>query len=147
VRPESATDELLRLVHDLCDNRTLALGLQSGSDAVLRRIGRGPTVAQGVDAVARAARAGFTPKVDFIFGLPGETDADRRATCEVVSHLVDVYGAVVHAHRFTPLPGTPLAGRQAEVLDSATRMFLESLAGRQRLTGGGARLDDDEAAA
>lgn len=135
VRPESATPELLRLVHDLCDNRNLSVGLQSGSDDVLRRLHRGHTVEQGVKAVANMAEAGFVARVDFIFGLPGETDAQRRATREVVEHVTSVYGARVHAHVFTPLPGTPLAGATPSTIDTETRELVEALRGRGLASG------------
>lgn len=135
VRPESATEEMLQLAREHCDNTTLAVGLQSGSDAVLRRLKRGHTVREGVEAIARIARAGFEPKVDFMFGLPGETDAERAESCALARHLVAEYGASVHAHIFTPLPGTPLAGTAPTPLDAATRGFLESLALSGQATG------------
>lgn len=135
VRPESATPEMLRLVHDLCDNRNLSVGLQSGSDDVLRRLHRGHTVEQGVRAVANMAQAGFVARVDFIFGLPGETDAERRATREVVEHVTSAYGARVHAHVFTPLPGTPLASATPSPIDTATRELVEALRGRGLVSG------------
>ncbi len=135
VRPESVTDEMLRLVRDLCHNRNLSIGLQSGSDDVLRRLRRGHTVRQGVQAVARIARAGFVPRVDFIFGLPGESEQDRRATRNVVRHVTAEYGARVHAHVFTPLPGTPLDGAHPSPIDAATSDLIETLRGRGLASG------------
>ncbi len=135
VRPESATEEMLSLARAHCDNTTLAVGLQSGSDAVLRRLKRGHTVREGVEAIARIARARFQSKVDFMFGLPGETDAERAESCAVARHLVAEYGASVHAHLFTPLPGTPLDGAAPTPLDAATRDYLESLALSGQATG------------
>lgn len=135
VRPESVTPSMLRLVRDLCDNRNLSVGLQSGSDDVLRRLRRGHTVRQGIDAVALMAGAGFVPRVDFIFGLPGESDDDRRRTRELIEHLTGTYGARIHAHLFTPLPGTPLALTRPQPIDAATRELVEALRGRGLATG------------
>lgn len=135
VRPESATPDMLRMVHDLCDNRNLSVGLQSGSDEMLRRLRRGHTVRQGVDAVANMARAGFVPRVDFIFGLPHETDEDRRATREVIEHVTSSYGARVHAHVFTPLPGTALWGENPSLVDEETRRLVEALRGKGLASG------------
>lgn len=135
VRPESVTPELLQLVKDACANTTIAVGMQSGSPDVLRFIRRGHTVAQGMAAVAAIAQAGFVPKVDFIFGLPRESDEDRRRTRELAAHLATEYGAQIHAHVFEPLPGTPLANEPVPVLDGATRDLLATLAGNARLTG------------
>ncbi|MDY0001804.1 MAG: TIGR04013 family B12-binding domain/radical SAM domain-containing protein, partial [Polyangia bacterium] len=64
VRPESVTEDLLGLLRDHVDNRGLVVGLQSGSDAMLSRIRRGHSVAQGLEAAARMAAAGFVPAVD-----------------------------------------------------------------------------------
>ncbi len=135
VRPESVTEEMLELVRRYCDNDTIALGIQSGSDAVLRRLKRGHTAGQGLEAVARIARAGFTPKVDFIFGLPEETSADQASTCDLIERLAAEYGAVVHAHIFTPLPGTPLAYATPSPLDDRTRALIDRLASDERLSG------------
>jgi B12-binding domain/radical SAM domain protein len=135
VRPESATPDMLRMVHDLCDNRNLSVGLQSGSDGMLRRLRRGHTVRQGIDAVANMARAGFVPRVDFIFGLPKETDEDRRATREVIEHVTSCHGARVHAHVFTPLPGTALWAEAPSPVDEETRRLVEALRGKGLASG------------
>ncbi|MGC4114037.1 MAG: TIGR04013 family B12-binding domain/radical SAM domain-containing protein [Myxococcales bacterium] len=143
VWPTSVTPELLALVKAYCANDSIALGIQSGSSDVLRAVRRGHTAEQGIAAVALIAKAGFVPKVDFIFGFPGETDADRSKTRALISHLVAEYGATVHAHLFDPLPGTPLAGTTPSTLDVATRDLLATLAGQKKLTGVDASELDD----
>lgn len=135
VRPESVSDELLCLVRDLCDNRSIAVGLQSGSDRVLRDLRRGHTAGQGREAIARIASRGFEPRVDFIFGLPGETDSDRTATREMIDLLASEYGARVHLHRFVPLPGTPLAGHPPAPLDPVTEKWIADQVGMGRVAG------------
>jgi len=130
VRPETVTDETLALVRDLCANRGVVVGLQSGSDALLRRVGRGHSVEQGVEAVRRIARAGLRPLVDFIFGLPGETSEDRRLSLELIRRLSDEHGARINTHLFMPLAGTPLAGAPPGTVDAATRELLRELVGR-----------------
>lgn len=135
VRPESVSPELLGIVRDLCDNRSIAMGIQSGSDTVLRRIRRGHTVQQAIEAVQSIVRHGFEPRVDFIFGLPGETDEDRAATRDLVSRLGETYGARVHLHRFVPLPGTPLAGQAAAPLDDVSEKWIADQVGQGRVTG------------
>jgi len=135
VRPESVTDEVLAIVRDTCDNRNLSVGLQSGSDAMLARLHRGHTVREGIDAIARMVRFGFTPRVDFIFGLPGETEHERLETHQVIDHLTEAYGARVHAHTFTPLPGTPLAHALPSTIDPQTRDKIEAMRGRGQVTG------------
>jgi B12-binding domain/radical SAM domain protein len=127
VRPERVTSEAAGLLRAYCRNRTLVIGAQSGSDAVLRRLGRGHTVGD-VEQAARVARqAGFLPHVDLIFGLPEESPDERRATMALARRLRRETGARIHAHYFHPLPGTPLWGREPAPLDPETRAFLQDL--------------------
>ncbi|MEW6489412.1 MAG: TIGR04013 family B12-binding domain/radical SAM domain-containing protein [Thermodesulfobacteriota bacterium] len=127
VRPERVTPEAAGLLRAHCRNRTLVIGAQSGSDEVLRRLGRGHTVGD-VERAARVARqAGFLPHVDLIFGLPEESQDERRATVALARRLRRDTGARIHAHYFHPLPGTLLWGRRPAPLDPETRVFLRGL--------------------
>jgi radical SAM superfamily enzyme YgiQ (UPF0313 family) len=85
--------------------------------------------------VATVAAAGLQPRVDFIFGLPGETDGDRARTRDLIRHLVAEYGVRIDTHVFTPLPGTPFAGAEPTVVDEQTRELVESLVGQGRANG------------
>ncbi len=124
VRPERVTPEAAELVARLCHNRTLVIGGQSGSDRVLRLLGRGHTVADVVAAARNAAGAGLRPHVDVIFGIPGETPDEQAATVELCRELHRGFGARIHAHYFHPLPGTPLWGADPEPLYPETETFL-----------------------
>jgi len=68
--------------------------------------------------------------VDFIFGLPGETDAERARTRDLIRHLTEAHGARINTHLFAPLPGTPLEHAAPSPVDSATRELLEEITGR-----------------
>lgn len=90
----------------------LHLPLQSGSDAVLRRMRRGITVARFRALLERAARA--HPRVhlatDVIAGFPGET-AEEAAATEAL--LADLPLASLHVFPFSPRSGTPAAALAA----------------------------------
>jgi threonylcarbamoyladenosine tRNA methylthiotransferase MtaB len=80
--------------------------LQSGSNAVLRRMGRHWYTAESYRAAAMkmAARLpAFGFGADIITGFPGETDADHRATAELVEALPFTY---LHVFPYSPRPGT-----------------------------------------
>ncbi|WP_461394591.1 TIGR04013 family B12-binding domain/radical SAM domain-containing protein [Deferrisoma sp.] len=124
VRPERVTPEAAELVARLCHNRTLVIGGQSGSDRVLRFLGRGHTVADVVAAARNAAGAGLRPHVDVIFGIPGETPEEQAATANLARELHRAFGARIHAHYFHPLPGTPLWEADPESLYPETEAFL-----------------------
>jgi B12-binding domain/radical SAM domain protein len=126
LRPEHVSPRALALVRRYCDNRMVIVGGQSGSDRLLGLMGRGHD-AEAVDrAVAIALEEGFRPSVDFVFGLPGETEADRVATRRQLERLARA-GARVHVHAFDPLPGTPWRGEARGVIDPATGALLARL--------------------
>jgi B12-binding domain/radical SAM domain protein len=133
VRPEFVCSESLSLVTEYCANEKLHFGAQSGSDAVLAELRRGHTVADVSRAMDLCRDYGLTPVVDFIVGIPFETDEDQLSTLGCIRE-VSRHG-IVHVHRFIPLPGTPLAGTVARDLLPETEKVLGALALRGRLTG------------
>lgn len=127
VRPERLTLDAAELLGRYCHNRTVVIGAQSGSDDVLRRLGRGHTVGQVVEAARNARAAGLEPHVDLIVGLPEETLEERLATIALARQLRRETGARIHAHYFHPLPGTLLWGQDPTPLDPETRRALLDL--------------------
>ena len=83
----------------------LHLPLQSGSDAVLRRLRRGMTRARFESLVRRAAAR--NPRLhlatDLIAGFPGESDAEFLDGLDFVASLPV---ASIHVFPFSPRPGT-----------------------------------------
>lgn len=126
LRPEHVSPAALRLIARYCDNRMVILGGQSGSDRLLAAMGRGHDAEAVTRAAAVALECGFRPSVDFVFGLPGETEYDRDATRRQLDRLARM-GARVHAHAFDPLPGTPWAREPAGRIDGTTGALLERL--------------------
>ncbi len=126
LRPEHVTSRALALLRRFCDNRVLVVGGQSGSDRLLAAMGRGHDAEAVARAVALALEAGFRPSVDFIFGVPGETEADRDATRRQMTALARL-GARVHGHLFDPLPGTPWGREPPGTIDGATAALLGRL--------------------
>ena len=134
VRPEHVTPEALELLRRFVDNRTLIVGGQSGSERVLQRAHRGHGPGEVVRAVEVALAAGFVPHVDFLFGLPGEEDPDRRASLALMQELVR-RGARVHGHTFMPLPGTPLRDAPPGQVPDWLRHELQRLSARGAMYG------------
>jgi tRNA-2-methylthio-N6-dimethylallyladenosine synthase len=83
----------------------LHLPVQSGSDRVLRRMGRGYTRGEYLDLVAqlRRARPDLALSTDLIVGFPGETEEDFESTLELVR---EVRFAAMYAFKYSPRPGT-----------------------------------------
>jgi len=83
----------------------LHLPVQSGSDTVLRRMGRGYTRAQYMDLVAqlRVARPDLALSTDLIVGFPGESEEDFQQTLDLVE---EARFATLFAFKYSPRPGT-----------------------------------------
>ncbi len=80
--------------------------LQSGSDAVLRRMGRHwYTAASYESAVSRltSIAAAFALSADLITGFPGETDSDHQATVAMIERMPFTS---LHVFPYSPRPGT-----------------------------------------
>jgi B12-binding domain/radical SAM domain protein len=129
VRPENVTEEAVALVTKYAINDNLVFGVQTGSPRVLRSLRRGHTVEDVYRATEITARAGLTPILQFIFGLPGETEEDRQLTFQAIRELTAM-GAVIRSNTFMPLPGSSLANAPPGRIDYRTRRFLDELAGR-----------------
>jgi tRNA-2-methylthio-N6-dimethylallyladenosine synthase len=103
-------DMSLRLVETVarlpkvCEH--MEVPVQSGDDAVLRRMGRGYTVAQFRALVAdiRRAMPGAGLATDVIVGFPGETKAQFEATYSLLEQL---RFDMVHVASYSPRPETP----------------------------------------
>lgn len=133
VRPEFVCSESLELITQYCSNTKLHFGAQSGSNEVLRRLKRGHTREDVIAAVELCYDHGILPVVDFIVGFPFESDEDQRETARAIEWVAR-FGKV-HAHRFIPLPGTPLAGFPARSLLKETEKICGRLALSGKLTG------------
>jgi B12-binding domain/radical SAM domain protein len=134
VRPEFVNKPVLEMVRTYVANDTLQIGLQSASDKVLEYSNRHHTVREGLNAVEIALDCGFTPHVDMIFGLPGETRKELDDTIDMCQALSDM-GARVHGHVFMPLPGSSFENMPPGRLDQDSRSTLGELSRRGALTG------------
>lgn len=125
--------------------RQVHLPLQSGSTDVLRRMNRGYSREEYLELAAALRRA--VPEMllstDIIVGFPGETEADFRATCEVLER---VRFASIFSFRYSPRPysaaarledDVPLAVKRRRLVElqqlqkSIQLEFHRSLVGRQ----------------
>jgi B12-binding domain/radical SAM domain protein len=134
VRPEHVSQESLQLLKHYVDNDNLIIGGQSGSDDVLQTSRRGHDVQSIVKAVELSVQAGFIPNVDFLFGLPGETENDVKATLQLAETLTAM-GAKIHNHTFMPLPGTPFSQQAPGNIDITTQRQLVLLTSQGKAYG------------
>ena len=134
VRPEFVLPETLELLIDYADNRRLAIGAQSGDDTILKAMHRLHRVEHVQRAVEYMLEYGFEPVVDFIVGLPNETEDSQRKSIELMEWIMRK-GGKVRAHYFMPLPGTPWARCKPSPLSEEMRKFLGRMAAKGRIEG------------
>jgi len=106
----------------------LHLPLQSGSDAVLRRMGRQYRMGEFVRTVERVRSVMDRPAIttDIIVGFPGETEADFERSMEVARQ---VGFAKVHVFGFSLRAGTAAARMDGQVRPAVIRERSERLRG------------------
>ena len=72
--------------------------------------------------------------MDFIFGLPNETEEDVQKTLKVVDDLTKL-GAKIHAHTFIPLPGTPFQYKKPTKLSKDLKKQISNLINQDLIYG------------
>jgi tRNA-2-methylthio-N6-dimethylallyladenosine synthase len=105
----------------------LHLPVQSGSNPVLRRMGRGYEIESYHELLEslRRARPEIALSTDLIVGFPGEADADFEATLDLVR---SVHFASLFAFKYSPRPGTAaLRLRDREVPEEVADERLQTL--------------------
>jgi radical SAM protein (TIGR01212 family) len=88
-RPDCLSEEVLDLLSEFSERCYVAveLGMESMNEATLRRINRGHSVQESVDAIHRIAERRIDNCVHLILGLPGEEDADFIGMAKTISGL------------------------------------------------------------
>jgi tRNA-2-methylthio-N6-dimethylallyladenosine synthase len=92
----------------------LHLPVQAGSDRVLQAMNRKHKAADYLRLVERLrkARPDLALSGDFIVGFPGESDQDFADTLKLVT---EVGYAQAYSFKYSPRPGTPAAGVEAQL--------------------------------
>ena len=133
--PWDLSDRLIAAMADcpsVCEH--LHLPVQSGDDAVLRRMGRQYTVAHYLERLARIREAvpGISITTDVIVGFCGETEEQFESTLRL---LETVGYDQVFAAAYSPRPGTPAMRLPDDVPADVKRRRLNTLLAVQERIG------------
>jgi len=103
------TDDLLRKVRD-SGCIVLGMGIESGSNRVLKIINKNQTVDSIMYAIRRCKQFDIIPKTSFITGIPGETDKESIQTIKLIARIIEEYDrtSFLVPSVFRPYPGTDL---------------------------------------
>ncbi len=104
VRVDALDDDVLELARASGCKR-LAIGAESGSDEILKRLNKRATVAQNYSAIEKCHRHGIKVLSSVTIGNPGETLDDIKATMRFLLDSKTDYGSVCI---LVPYPGTEL---------------------------------------
>jgi threonylcarbamoyladenosine tRNA methylthiotransferase MtaB len=136
VEPMDWTDDLISLVASSPRIAKHAhVPMQSGSDAVLRRMHRKyrPWHYREKIEKIRAAMPTAAIGADVMVGFPGETDAEFESTRRMIEDLPFTY---LHVFTYSPRPGTPAAAMTNQVPVQVARernRILRELAAEKKL--------------
>jgi tRNA-2-methylthio-N6-dimethylallyladenosine synthase len=133
--PWDLSDRLIAALAEcesVCEH--LHLPVQSGSDAVLKRMGRQYTIEHYLERLdrIRAAVPGITISTDVIVGFCGETEAQFEATLALLER---VRYDQVFAAAYSPRPGTPATHFADDVPAADKRRRLNTLLAVQEAIG------------
>jgi radical SAM superfamily enzyme YgiQ (UPF0313 family) len=81
------------------------LGIESGSNKILRNMNKKTTVARNKRAILSIRRAGIEPETAFMFGYPGETEETIQESIQFIEEM-DLF--VESMNCATPLPSSRL---------------------------------------
>lgn len=130
--PKDAHTRLFKVMKDLpmvCEH--LHLPVQSGSNAVLKRMKREHTIEWYLEQIAEYRT--FLPDggltTDLIVGFPGETEQDFQDTLELLEK-VEFDGAYIFA--YSPRPGTPALKLRDDVSPQEKSRRLQALMATQK---------------
>ncbi|HEY7419169.1 MAG TPA: tRNA (N(6)-L-threonylcarbamoyladenosine(37)-C(2))-methylthiotransferase MtaB, partial [Ktedonobacteraceae bacterium] len=120
LEPEDFRLEWLELWKNPRMCRHLHLPMQSGSDAILRKMARRYTSERYRTIVKTAQQRvpGIAISTDIITGFPGETDEDFELTYQAAQ---DLAFAKMHVFRFSPRQGTAAARMRGQIKDTAKK--------------------------
>jgi len=126
LEPEDFRLEWLELWRNPRMCRHLHLPMQSGSDAILRRMARRYNSARyrTIVTTARQVVPGIAISTDIITGFPGESDDDFEQTYRLAAEL---QFAKAHVFRFSPRQGTPAARMKGQIKDEVKKARSERL--------------------
>jgi radical SAM protein (TIGR01212 family) len=108
-RPDCVNDEILDYLKKLSGDYMVFLeyGIESCHDRTLKKINRGHTFSDTVDALHRTAMRGLHCTGHIIFGLPGEDRKDMLDQAEILSGLPL---SALKFHQLQIIRDAPLAG-------------------------------------
>jgi len=110
IRSDTVDFDLLKKMKDSGCIET-AIGIESGSQRILKTVNKGETVARNMEAIKNGKKAGLRVKGFFIIGLPGE---NRESIQETESFLDEAKLDDIDFSVYSPFPGSYIYNNMGE---------------------------------
>ncbi len=122
IRVDMVNPDVLEAISEYT-NGWVFYGIESGSRRILRRMKKGISPDQVVDAVELAREYGLKVAGSFIVGYPSEEEDDYRETLELADELMldDYFVSIAE-----PLPGTELGEEVVDLPPEENPVFMKS---------------------
>ncbi|MGB9838251.1 methyl-coenzyme M reductase glutamine C-methyltransferase [Methanothermobacter sp.] len=122
IRVDMISEDVLEAISKYT-NGWVFYGVESGSQRMLRKMKKGITPDQVVEAVELARRYNLRVAGSFIVGYPGEGEEEYQETLEIADELMldDYFVSIAE-----PLPGTELGEEVKNLSDDENPVFMRS---------------------
>jgi B12-binding domain/radical SAM domain protein len=137
VRPEFVIPETVEILLE-SDSKIVAIGAQSGNDNMLNKMNRGHSLQDILSCVDYLVEVDLIPQLDFIIGLPEETNNEMWDTVHIIENLAKK-GCYIRLHGFLPLPGTPWGSKPGTIVPKEIIKYLGTLMQNYKINGALAR--------
>lgn len=119
IRVDCLNDEILDAIRKYTIGWVF-FGIESASDRILHQMGKGVTVSQAEEAIAKCRQHGLHVAGSFIVGYPTETPEDYQMSKDFIENqaLDDVFISIAE-----PIPSTPLASLVLKIKNEENPVF------------------------
>jgi B12-binding domain/radical SAM domain protein len=133
INPYYVTEDLVKILRDFCHNKRVVIGLQTASRKQLKNINRPENIEKVEESISLFLKYNFSVDVDFIFGLPYETEETLKETFEWINKWHSKVR--IHSHFFMPLPGSRWENETPSIIPEEFEKEIKRLEGKGRIFG------------
>jgi len=133
IRPDYVNENITEIL-EYISNSHFVVGGQHGSNSMLKKLHRGHTKEDVLNAIDILKRNNIDVHLDMIFGFPDETQEEEDENIEYMKSVC-AKGVTIHSHYFMPLPNTKLEKSIPKSLSSNMKKIIGELARKGSLYG------------
>jgi B12-binding domain/radical SAM domain protein len=133
INPYFVNEDLVKVLKEFCSNKRVVIGLQSASPLQLRKMNRSPNISKIEETIELFLKYNFIVDVDFIFGLPYETEESIEETFSWILKWIN--RVRIHSHYFMPLPGSLWENEMPTEIPEKFVKLISQLEGKGKLFG------------